>query len=251
MSGIASRSRRPKTLGLIGYGAFGMLLARHISPHLSLRVFDKRFVSSKPDGELEGEFVSLDQAASCDLVVLAVPVAALQEVVAQITPYLSIDALVLDVGSVKVLPAKILADGLPSNVEIVGTHPLFGPQSTTAGLAGLKIAICPIRGKSAGRVGAFCRKYLGLKVIFATAEEHDREAAMVQGLTHLIAKVLVEMEPLPNQMTTRSFELLMQGVNMVRHDAPEVFDAIERLNPFAQTVRRKFFDLAAALDGEG
>lgn len=65
---------------------------------------------------------------------------------------------------------------------------------------------------------------------------------MVQGLTHLIAKVLVEMEPLPRQMTTRSFELLMQGVEMVRYDAPEVFDAIERLNPHAQTVRRRFFD---------
>ena len=73
---------------------------------------------------------------------------------------------------------------------------------------------------------------------------------MVQGLTHLIAKVLVQMEPLPTRMTTRSFELLMQGVSMVRHDAPEVFQAIERSNPYSREVRRRFFDLASMLDAE-
>jgi prephenate dehydrogenase len=40
----------------------------------------------------------------------------------------------------------------------------------------------------------------------------------------------------------------MQGVGMVRHDAPEVFHAIERINPYATEVRRRFFDLAAQLD---
>ncbi|MFX7883200.1 hypothetical protein ABTK06_19535, partial [Acinetobacter baumannii] len=56
------------------------------------------------------------------------------------------------------------------------------------------------------------------------------------------------MEPLPTRMTTRSFDLLMQAVNMVRHDAPEVFQAIERSNPYTGEVRRRFFDLASALD---
>jgi prephenate dehydrogenase len=72
----------------------------------------------------------------------------------------------------------------------------------------------------------------------------------VQGLTHLIAKVLVQMEPLPTRMTTRSFDLLMQAVGMVRHDAPEVFQAIERANPYSAEIRRRFFDLAATLDAE-
>ena len=83
-----------------------------------------------------------------------------------------------------------------------------------------------------------------------TPDAHDREAAMVQGLTHLIAKVLVQMEPLPTRMTTRSFDLLMQGVGMVRYDAPEVFQAIERSNPYAREVRRRLFNLASELDAE-
>ncbi|MBN8897767.1 MAG: prephenate dehydrogenase/arogenate dehydrogenase family protein, partial [Rhodospirillales bacterium] len=72
----------------------------------------------------------------------------------------------------------------------------------------------------------------------------------VQGLTHLIAKVLVSMEPLPTRMTTRSFELIMQAVDMVRYDAPEVFQAIERSNPYSAGVRQRFFALAAQLDAE-
>ena len=83
-----------------------------------------------------------------------------------------------------------------------------------------------------------------------TPEEHDREAAMVQGLTHLIAKALVQMEPLPTRMTTRSFDLIAAAVDMVRHDAPAVFEAIERTNPYAADVRRRFFALASALDAE-
>lgn len=83
-----------------------------------------------------------------------------------------------------------------------------------------------------------------------TPEDHDREAAVVQGLTHLIAKVLQRMGPLPTRMTTRSFDLLSEAISMVQDDAPEVFDAIEKANPYAETVRRRFFDLAAALSVE-
>jgi prephenate dehydrogenase len=56
------------------------------------------------------------------------------------------------------------------------------------------------------------------------------------------------MEPLPSRMTTRSFDLLLRATEMVRYDAPEVFEAIERSNPYALSVRRRFFDLAATLD---
>jgi prephenate dehydrogenase len=139
---------------------------------------------------------------------------------------------------------------LPDHVNIVATHPLFGPQSARDGLSGLKIAVCPIRGERHLRVAAFLRKALRLKVIMTTPQVHDREAAVVQGLTHLIAKVLVQMEPLPTRLTTRSFDLLMQAVEMVRYDAPEVFQAIERANPYSLEVRRRFFDLASALDAD-
>lgn len=239
-----------KTIGIIGFGAFGQLIARSLNPYFRLYAYDPVVGQDNIAGSLSVTLTSLKDAAHCDIVILATPVASLELVVNEIAPHLLPGTIVLDVGSVKVGPANIMLNGLPHNVEIIATHPLFGPQSARNGISGLKIAICPVRGKQAHRIGAFLRKHLRLDVIMTTPEDHDREAAMVQGLTHLISKVLVQMEPLPTRMTTRSFDLIMQAVGMVRHDAPEVFHAIERANDFAPQIRQRFFELAANLNEE-
>ena len=243
------RSPRPQ-LGLIGFGAFGRLTARHLSPWFDILAHDP----AASDGEGLARLTTLEDAAACPTVVLAVPVGVLAETVEAVASHLTSGALVLDVGSVKMKPAQVMLEGLPETVQIVGTHPLFGPQSGKDGIAGLRIAVCPVRGdRAAWRVAAFCRRALALKVFVVSPEDHDREAATVQGLTHLIAKVLLAMEPLPTRMTTTSFERVMQGVDMVRHDSAAVFRAIEHDNPYAAEVRRRFFDLAeqarAELDG--
>jgi prephenate dehydrogenase len=241
---VSSNKNSRPSLGIIGFGAFGRLMAQHLSAYFDLYAYDPA-----PQPEAEGvTFADLATVGACRFVVLATPVGACESVITALNPHLKAGTLVLDVGSVKVVPAEIMLRCLPPDVDIIATHPLFGPQSASGGLAGLKIAVCPLRGTGAPRVAAFLRRALGLTVIVTTPEAHDREAAMVQGLTHLIAKVLVRMEPLPSRMTTRSFDLLLRAVEMVRHDAPEVFEAIERANPYARQVRRQFFDLAAGLD---
>ncbi len=240
----------PPKIGIIGFGAFGRLMAQHLRPYFPLCAYDPA-IPPGPFTEMPDVLLtSLAETASCPVVILATPVSRLEEIVRAISPSLQPGTLVLDVGSVKTIPAEIMRRALPDHVDIVATHPLFGPQSARKGIAGLKIAVCTVRGTRAPRVAAFLRKCLRLDVIMTTPEAHDREAAMVQGLTHLIAKVLVQMEPLPTKMTTRSFDLIMQAVGMVRDDAPEVFQAIERANPYSLEVRRRFFDLASELDIE-
>lgn len=237
-----------KTIGIIGFGAFGQLIALYLNPYFRLYAYDPAVGLDNVAGAVCVTLTSMEDAALCDIIILAAPVSNLEPVIKAIAPHLKPGALIMDVGSVKVGPSNIMRKCLPEHVDIVATHPLFGPQSARNGIAGLKIALCPVRGREAYRIGAFLRKYLGLDVIMTTPEDHDREAAMVQGLTHLIAKVLVQMEPLPTRMTTKSFDLIMQAVGMVRHDAPEVFHAIESANEFAPQVRRQFFELAAGLD---
>uniref|UniRef100_A0A0N4Z7H8 Prephenate/arogenate dehydrogenase domain-containing protein n=1 Tax=Parastrongyloides trichosuri TaxID=131310 RepID=A0A0N4Z7H8_PARTI len=129
--------------------------------------------AQRVDGDGLARLTTLEEVAACPVVVLAVPVGVLAETVAAIAPSVTPGALILDVGSVKVKPAKVMLDGLPEGVQIVGTHPLFGPQSGKDGIAGLRIAVCPVRGdKAAWRVAAFCRKALGLKVFVVTPEDH-------------------------------------------------------------------------------
>lgn len=241
---MSSKIRTISTIGIMGFGAFGRLMARHLQPHFALCVCDP---GNAPATDASGKGLrpaTATEVAACDLVILAVPVPAIPDAIAALRPHLKAGAIVLDVGSVKIAPALAMQAGLPDHVEIVGTHPLFGPQSARKGIRGLKIAICPIRGRSAGRIAAFLRRVLGLDVIMTTPDAHDREVALAQGLTHLIAKILVQMEPLPRRMTTASFDLLMQATEMVRYDAPNVFLAIERGNPHARAVRDRFFALA-------
>lgn len=244
MSSVPLPSSRP-ALGLIGLGAFGRLIAGPLARHFPVLAHDP---TASDDSGIEGvRLTSLAEAAACPIVVLATPVAALPDVVAAIRPYLRPGVLVLDVGSVKVVPADVMRKGLPAHAAIVATHPLFGPQSVQDGLRGCRIAVCEVRGDRSRRVAAFLRSALGLDVILTTPEAHDRDAAASQGLTHLIARAMLAMEPLPTRMTTRSFDLLMQAVEMVRHDAPEVYDAIARANPYAEEVRRRFVAQATRL----
>jgi prephenate dehydrogenase len=247
---IPSQVRNPPAVGIIGFGAFGQLMVRQLAPHVRLFAYDPRLLPGTNDERGEVTITGLATAARCPVVVLACPVSCFDEVTRTIGPHLRPGAVVLDVGSVKAIPVEVMRRNLPAHAEIVGTHPLFGPQSARAGIRGLKIAVCPVRGRSGHRIAAFLRRVLGLDVVLTTPEMHDREAATVQGLTHLIAKVLVQMEPLPSRMTTRSFDLLMDAVGLVRHDAPEVFQAIERSNPYAPEVRRRFFALASSLATE-
>lgn len=247
---IPSHPQDRPLLGLIGFGAFGQLVAEHLWPFFHLRVHDPVLPAGASIPFRDAAVTSLAAAAACPVVIVATPVNGLDATVAAVAPHVRPGAVVLDVGSVKMIPAEIMTSGLPSEVDIVATHPLFGPQSARGGIAGLKIAVCPVRGQRCRSVVAFLRRKLRLEVILTTPEAHDREAAVVQGLTHLIAKVLVQMEPLPTSMTTRSFDLLVEAIDMVRHDAPEVFHAVERSNPFSPAVRDRFIELASMLNAD-
>lgn len=242
--------RQARSLGIVGFGAFGQLAARYLGQHFDITAHDPAPEVAAVARQYGVPLVSLQAVAQAEVILIAAPVAAFEQVVHEIARACTPGALIVDVGSVKLLPAEIMRRLLPHHADIVATHPLFGPQSAAAGIAGLKIAVCPIRGRSHRRLAAFLRRALGLRVIVTTPDDHDREAAVVQGLTHLIAKVLTRMGPLPTRMTTRSFDLLSEAVSMVQHDAPEVFDAIEKANPHAGAVRERFFALAAGLSTE-
>ena len=207
------------TVGLVGFGAFGRLIAAHTAAYFELMAYDPAPGFRERAIGLGVAPVDLETAARCDVVVLAVPVSSLERVVGEIARYCRPGAFVIDVASVKVWPVEVMRDALPDQVRIIATHPLFGPESASDGIAGLKIAVCPVRGPCHCLV-AFLRERLHLEVIETTPDAHDRDAATVQGLTHLIAKVLSEMGPVPTRMTTPSFDLLVKAISMVRDDPP-------------------------------
>ncbi len=235
-----------QSMGVIGLGAFGQLLVQHLRPYFAITTYDSSPEAQKFASTKGVNLGSLEKCASARYVVLAVPVLQIGAVCRAIAPYLLPGATVLDVASVKLGPARDMRSALPDHVHIIGTHPLFGPQSALGGLSGLKIAICPVRRAGLARTRrllTFLRDQLHLDAFLSDPASHDKDMAMVQGLTHLIAKVLDEMEPLPSRQTTLSFDYLVKAMQLVRGDSDELFRAIERENPYSAGVRAKFFQL--------
>lgn len=238
-----------KTLGIIGAGAFGSLMAKHLAPHFDLVICDRETKKAAALArKCRARAGSLREAAGCGIVVLAVPVQQFGEVLPQIARRVQPGALVIDVASIKLKPAKLMKKTLPKSVDIVGTHPLFGPQSGKNGIRNLNIAVCDVRGNRAACVRRFCRNKLGLRVFAVTPDAHDRELAYVQGLTHLIAKVVVALDLPRFKLTTRTYNYMDQMVEMVRYDSDELFRAIERENPYTELAKRAFFKAARALE---
>ncbi len=241
--------KRVFRLGLFGLGAFGRLIVKHLSPYFDIYAYDPSPHARAFARRHNVTLTTLEEAASCRIVVLAAPIRALHDLAREIAPYVHPRALVIDVGSVKMKPSKWLLETMPESAYILCTHPLFGPQSARKGIHDLEIVVCPVRLRRLAPIIRFLKETLDLKVTVATPEEHDRALAAVQGLTHLIAKVMSGLEPLPTQHTTKSYDLLMQGIGLVSGDSDELFLSIERDNPFAADVRKRFFSEIDSLRG--
>lgn len=220
----------------------------HLAPHFNITVHDAARDVRALAAQHGASCAELKTIAACDIIILATPVRQMEAVAKTIAPHVRPGQLVMDVGSVKMLPTQMLDAVLPAGVDIIGLHPLFGPQSGKNGIKGLNITLCHVRGTRAPCVKEFLSTVLGLHVLEASAEQHDRELAYVQGLTHLIGKVFVGLNLAPFQQTTKTYDLLLQMVDMVRHDSDELFRTIERDNPFAAGAKADFFAAVAELE---
>lgn len=233
-----------QTLGIIGLGAFGQLLAETMQPHFRIIASDPSKYAASFAKQAGIDLVALPESAKADILVLAVPVQAISDVAREVAPHLGPDTLVMDVASVKIGPCEAMQSAFPATTPILGTHPLFGPQSAKTGLQGLKLALCPVQNVDGERVqcvAGFLENRIGLQSYVTTPQQHDRDMAMVQGLTHLVAKVLHQMKPLPDDLTTLSFDHLVTAMNLVSGDSDALFRAIEQENPYSAQVRADFF----------
>ncbi|MCC8180796.1 MAG: prephenate dehydrogenase [Planctomycetes bacterium] len=236
-----------KCLGIIGLGAFGRFMAKHLLPWFSVKGWDSAApdrAALERDGAGEISLESMAQVAGCDMVIFAVPWSSLAEAVELAKPHMRPDALVLDVTSVKSGPAELLPRLLPESVSILCTHPLFGPQSGKNGIAGLRIALCPIRIEKERyfRICDFLTDKLGLLVIKTNPDQHDREMARVQAMTHFMSRALKAIGLKPSLLSTRAYEKLQEFSSIVLSDSWDLFLTIQNGNPYAEEIRHRLQD---------
>ena len=233
-------------IGILGYGRFGCALGSLlVEAGHAYRAWD-------PVAEVPADCraASLaDLAATQDILVLAVPVPALEPVLRQLAPLLRPDQLVLDVGSVKAGPCALLDRYLGTAVPHAGTHPLFGPVSLARAERPLRVVLCPspLHPAAADRVQTFFQG-LGCEVLRQSPEDHDRIMATTHALTFFIAKGLLAVgagAELP--FTPPSFHAIAHTLESVQEDAGHLFAVLQNQNPFAAGAREGLLEALGAI----
>lgn len=219
----------------------------YLSRNKRVRVYDV------DQDKLKGvpEASPLEATLASELILLCVPISALQEVCGHIAPHLRPGQIVVDTCSVKARPIRWMLERLPPFVEILGTHPLFGPDSGKEGIAGFKIALCPVRIQEEHyrRICDYLR-CLQLVLVETTPEEHDRQVAQSQAIFHLIAQAVKRLEWGGQAISTPGPETFFRLVRTVQRDTDQLFLDMERENPFAAECRRRFIQQMVDLDRE-
>ena len=131
---------RAGTVGIVGFGRFGRSLGELMAESgIEVRAFDPH--TPVPEPFAAASLAALVRASQ--VVVLAVPVPALEAVIAEASAILNGRHLVLDVASVKMKPVEIFDRHLADRVPWAATHPLFGPASLSRRERPLRVVVCP------------------------------------------------------------------------------------------------------------
>ena len=126
-----------------------------------------------------GRAIPADDVTRADIVMLAVPAGAICDVMGRLAPCLRHEQLVMDITSVKSLPMLIMQEFHAG--PVIGSHPLFGPQTDDQDLHTVLVAG---RHASDGHKRQAERLFhvLGSGTAWATSREHDRGVAFAQSL---------------------------------------------------------------------
>ena len=136
--------------------------------------------------DLKTELRLKDIAEKSDVVILSVPLDTALSLSSKIGPMLRKEQLLMDLCSMKEdIIKKMLND---TCAEVVGVHPLFGPYP--ADLHGQNIIFCQARGSGWLKWLENEFKKEGASVTRMNPETHDRNMAVIQGLTHMLTVCL-------------------------------------------------------------
>lgn len=222
-------------------------MAQHLAPFFEVTVYDAADRAREAE-KIGVRWDDFEAVAGKKIVIFAVPLKAFEAVLKRAAAFLMPDAVCFDVCSVKMEPLRLMRDLLPETIEIIGTHPLFGPQSGREGIAGMRVALCPLRTARTDEIKRFLTETLKLRVFEKSPEEHDREMAHVQALTHFVARALDELHVVDSELATVSYEELMRAARLVSEDSWELFQTIQQGNPFADTKRKAFIEKLIELE---
>lgn len=179
-----------------------------------------------------------------DITIFSVPIEYMVDTIRQVAPYAPKGSLLVDVTSVKTETAETLTKYAPDNVNILPTHPMFGPRITS--LDGQVVILTPI----AERCDIWYEKVLhylnkkGAKIVISTPQEHDKTMSVVQGLTHFsyisIASTIQQLQisvKKSREFASPVYSLMLDMISRIVSQNPYLYYSIQKSNPKTQYAR--------------
>ena len=189
-------------IGIVGLGLMGGSMALALK-HLS-------FISSiigcdhNPDHQIVAlqrglveSFMSFEDLKSqCDVIFLAVPVNGVIDFLQRSTDLAGTDKTMIDLGSTKALIVNAIPTSIRANV--VAAHPMtgteqFGPSAALEGLCAEKVVVlCDLEhsGDTQRDIALRIFQAIGMQIRRMGAEQHDRHAAFISHMPHIISYAL-------------------------------------------------------------
>ncbi|MCA9565029.1 MAG: prephenate dehydrogenase/arogenate dehydrogenase family protein, partial [Myxococcales bacterium] len=188
--------------------------------------------------------------AQADVTMISVPMGIAVDTARKVAPRIPEHALLCDINSLKQEICGVFQE--QAKCEALGLHPMFGP--TVSSMRRQKVVVCPVRPGPLADWMIHELGRLGMDIITATPEHHDKMMAVVQVLVHFHTLVMGGAlrrtgVPLSDtlQFTSPIYRLELAVVGRLFAQDPDLYAEIEMANPFGQEVREHFLGSTNAL----
>ncbi|XP_075483463.1 arogenate dehydrogenase 1, chloroplastic-like isoform X1 [Primulina tabacum] len=238
-------SQNTLKIGIVGFGPFAQFLAKTMIKQGHSITATSRSDYSNLCTQMGisffrnmNEFLESDN----DVILFCTSILSLSQVISIIPfNFLKKPALFADVLSVKEHPRDLMLQVLPHELDVLCTHPMFGPDSGKHGWNGLSFMYDKIRIRNEDICSSFLQIFAseGCKMMEMTCEEHDKSAARTQFVTHFIGRLLGQMDIERTPIDTLGFQKLVEVKESTMRDSLDLFDGLFIHNRFAKEELRK------------
>lgn len=248
-----------------GAGAMGGWFAKFFKQNgADVRIVDRSAKTPEIASSLGVDFMHVDilsqhcpsditeDITDTDVLIISVPIDITCNVIEAVGKRMKDGTLLMDLTSVKREPVRKMLECTKDNVEILSIHPMFGP--TAKSIRNQTVIFIEI----SGRWGKLCDEIeniferKGARIVFMSADEHDRTMAVIQGLSHFVllsygitlqnlnfnVEHAREMSPL--------YEIFTDFVGRILHQDPELYANIQ-MNLDMKEIHEKFIAAAKML----
>jgi len=233
---------RPLRILIVGFGVFGQFLAKTFVRQGHRVMACSRGDYSSVATELGVRYVTTDKVSSIfaegvDCVLVSVSITSFEKVLKAL-PWGALKnpekVIVAEVLSVKIHPRTVMLETLSGQLDILCTHPMFGPESGKHGWRNLPFMFERVRVKEANR--ALCDRLIG---IFASegclmyemsCTTHDSYAASSQFVTHTTGRILSKLGLKSTPINTKGFESLLKLVETTCKDSFDLYQGLYKHN---------------------